>query len=1211
MAVFKPSNCSPFLTTVDTRIGESIKIKGTDIEINKVSPVLISMKVTTSNKNITGYKLHLLDSKNSLIFEGYEISPIEELNNITYKNKSKLGIPTNDNSINSGTNDTYLYIPFLQNINDKVLNSYNTLYFNNGQYFYYKNNQLELLDTDIVNNTNYTWYITLYQGNGEILNSTIDKLSKIYYNINDDSFNTWYDMILTTGTILGSCGQRIQISSKDGYLPNNNIVLQGKYITLGNYSVDGIFQPSSLTAYINNYDSSYGHIYPVKGSFADNIFEVTQNINACQFFENSTDTEQVYESNTVVVSSNINIPTVVTVVDEQPSAVQDGVLYLIKTEESTTFYYSHNNNVYSGLNFWSEYRENGQTLFVGGVVPNDGDRVLLKNQDNACLNGVYTFRSSESFDRSGGYTTWGNFIGSVLLSKTENKNYVSQATGGGSLYWKQGDGTISLDSASPLYFNEQQPIVLFDKKVSTYVTYINLERGEPSTSIDGYSPKEGDTCLSAGSLVIYSYNNNSWIKTEKTLNIGDIVGVKLGKQQGGKLYHIISSYIFVEDFSPCTALILKNDSEYLYISPFKNIKNDDKLVFNNSSIQSIIVDDINKELWRIKNNNGIILSSIDNIQYSIRSFYKDSDEYLFYTLDTPTISINVTNIDKTTRYLDSYKEETFIFYDEENQKDISTIIIGRYINNNRYISVDFSFDQNQSNSWNNVTWYIVNNMGYVVQSSDTMFGGLTQVNFYGLNNDNPDINQYNVVIDNNHTYKAKNYYYCVVIIEDNNGNVLSLGTRIDMQNELESSVNEKLGINNFSAKFNCEYNAVECDIDADSYILGTMPRELDGEIKVYNNIKNKNLIIGNNIDNPSPEYPIYYDNNTHNSYEAITGYDIKYVSQQDDPGIYVDTNNIIDFSVEDNNGSSSGKFISIAGGISLDCNYCGDIFETNINIDDNNILLLKLYLSDNFIDYVTEENGVAGSNGNNLNEDRGYCFFDININNQSNPFKAFKILNISDVLSKNQSWYDNGGKWYLDIVGEKALLAEERLHSFGPFPGNNKYKFIAFFDEVNKKYYTFTTSKFTGAIRPSGFLTNCAYPTTSRDDALTYISLWLDDYTSPLPQKYPEDFDSSQVDILWVRNEKGVWDDSLYWFDNEVKLETLDLEAHPRHSTDINDTYIGFQIDINNDELDNLSLWNDIKTEYSTTGQEEKIEFYRTIGDEKVILIILRMFQEL
>ena len=120
MAVYKATYCFPFLNNAN--------IRNTDIHIRD----FLKCQVDTSNKNVTGYKIRILDSNNNQIFPiGKEyISPISELRD--YINEvPKYGLDWGDDT-NTGLNGTYLEIPFFRNFACDLANkrSFNALYYN-------------------------------------------------------------------------------------------------------------------------------------------------------------------------------------------------------------------------------------------------------------------------------------------------------------------------------------------------------------------------------------------------------------------------------------------------------------------------------------------------------------------------------------------------------------------------------------------------------------------------------------------------------------------------------------------------------------------------------------------------------------------------------------------------------------------------------------------------------------------------------------------------------------------------------------------------------------------------------------------------------------------------------------------------------------------------------------------------------------------------
>lgn len=97
MAVYKPSNCIPFMDALDL-----------------TKPQDISCELNTSNMDIVGYKLKVLDSQNTVIFEGSKFTPLNDKSIRSYNN--------------TGVNGTVLTLPLI--VMDESLMNENTILFN-------------------------------------------------------------------------------------------------------------------------------------------------------------------------------------------------------------------------------------------------------------------------------------------------------------------------------------------------------------------------------------------------------------------------------------------------------------------------------------------------------------------------------------------------------------------------------------------------------------------------------------------------------------------------------------------------------------------------------------------------------------------------------------------------------------------------------------------------------------------------------------------------------------------------------------------------------------------------------------------------------------------------------------------------------------------------------------------------------------------------
>ena len=282
MAIYKPTNCTPFLTTFDLRVESR-------------DPAFFECRIDSSNRNVAAYSIVVYDEDNVQVFPiDASGNPVPADQNISFV--SYLGEKTGNNStqylinntgysyLNTGINGTCLRIPFVVNVADAA-ESNNTLYFKSTNTLYYDplNGTLKAyapqtvgvdesgkreepsgdptidLTSYIQNGYTYKWRITLYQGDTQ---GNVPPSSILYY-----------DMLLTSGQTLGSNTERIQsVLSDEIYI---DYYVQPVHID--GLSAGAQENPAAWThtgeitnvgprARIKNYDSTYGYIYPQTGS---------------------------------------------------------------------------------------------------------------------------------------------------------------------------------------------------------------------------------------------------------------------------------------------------------------------------------------------------------------------------------------------------------------------------------------------------------------------------------------------------------------------------------------------------------------------------------------------------------------------------------------------------------------------------------------------------------------------------------------------------------------------------------------------------------------------------------------------------------------------------------------------------------------------------------------------------------------------------------
>ena len=291
--IYKPTDLSPSAQTFDV----------------KDTPIFFECKVDTSNVKAEGYTIKILDSENNVVFSSIPvdsdgnyadtlnikyITKIDDLN--SYLNNENIfdSYLKGYNLLNTGYNGTYLKFPFSVAIDDKSTNTagINQIFYSeeeptgatkkapSGLYKYTSGainaiaNGETLPDADIFepveiyNGQEYKWSITLYQlenvGTARTPNWQLPK-NPLYY-----------DMPLTTGTVLGSNNIRIQSVLSDEIYQDyfiqpakvNGLKYDPEHPEVWTYtSVGGvdIDESDSHRVLIKSYDPTYGFIYPTTG----------------------------------------------------------------------------------------------------------------------------------------------------------------------------------------------------------------------------------------------------------------------------------------------------------------------------------------------------------------------------------------------------------------------------------------------------------------------------------------------------------------------------------------------------------------------------------------------------------------------------------------------------------------------------------------------------------------------------------------------------------------------------------------------------------------------------------------------------------------------------------------------------------------------------------------------------------------------------------
>lgn len=418
MAIYKPSNCEPFLERLDL-----------------TEEYTGSFVINTNNVAVNGYKLRILDGGNNIVFEG-----------AMFRKINAAGVAYNGDRVT---------IPIIKNVPVSPSDlEFNVIYYFKGGYSYYNGNPFNPL-TPIVNFKNgyavqpYKWQVILAQG---LLD---DKGNLVQQPIEDK----YYDMTIASGTVLGSTPNRIQ-----GKLSEE--IYKDYFIQLCDSNGNAV----SNRVLIDSYDHTYGYIYPQKGEFTqDDInnsmyFKIYKNTNNIKYIN----TNRIVDYKT---GPGITMKSITFGKDSVSNSVPWGV-----SSDGTFFYQKYNDVVrvegttekkvnvkipvssYTGTTIASSFVSGKTTLLVTEET-DAGEATRLSKYNGVFLFVSAVWEQSETDVDKGTVTvtwmrpamadTWAEFLGQSFYVVANGSNWDSNATSSGVI------------NSTPLSFKEEEPIVIY------------------------------------------------------------------------------------------------------------------------------------------------------------------------------------------------------------------------------------------------------------------------------------------------------------------------------------------------------------------------------------------------------------------------------------------------------------------------------------------------------------------------------------------------------------------------------------------------------------------------------------------------------------------------------------------------------------------------------------------------------------------------------
>ena len=779
MAVYKPSNCRPFLNSVDL-----------------TRDVNVQCEINTSNQDITGYKLQLLNSLNDVIFAGSEYTFIRNLES----NKFKTNIQT-------GVNGTLLTVPLIiaeNPVNNdeskgvirepntyprwEYVDSNNIYYIPDeggalGGYHYFKrkvpateaNKKIFNSTTaePVLNLSNgnanmpYKWQITLAQSQ---LNKQTDTLTQL-------PPNDWaYDIMVSTGQILGSNYQRIQSNLSDN-------IYRDYYIQLQNNS--GVAIGSRVR--ISSYDRTFGYIYPQEGFITEEDFQ-----QATQFviYKDTNNPSYVSAGRTVQYAITQSVESgdwwqaFASEGDVKPANFDVGKL----ASRGNKYYYDMSvvgvtQNQYRNFNSRALSLQevfadtpggvNGSTVVFSSTRflfmrqgteptnPGESGTEEQKEQYNKYtsnpykstydpLNGVWVLIGASDFKKD---TNLENQLESnVQSAKTalanakqaqkdlpsdasqEDKDNAQQAVDNATTALTNAETALSQfrdDPSGSCYIRWQRP-----NDANTWANYIgrnwfvvdgfigSIPQGSDATYFQSQLNVGSNAVAGASGVINTSplsfFPEEAVVIYPKNNNVPtDAKGIDV--TQGGTVAA-----------TDTIGIIFNNakDGSKVYVKPFVGLQDGMRINWSNAVGQLFYanISNIDRNYWSVKltDNSGNLIPTANTgvittpgTQYKITSFFKTSDENPFYAYSTPTLVIQLKDANGNLQPFDDIVPE------------LDTYPYAPYLNS-RYLEVWGGYEQAEHISWKRFRWLLEDISVNNTQATENTYDGVITYFFDAL-----------------------------------------------------------------------------------------------------------------------------------------------------------------------------------------------------------------------------------------------------------------------------------------------------------------------------------------------------------------------------------------------------------------------------------------------------------------------------------------------
>lgn len=911
MAVYKPTYCYPCLESVDLTIPDGEKY--------------FTCQIDTSNIKISGYRVELYNENNKKVFplSDGKISPLSELN---------------DTDGTLGLNGSELRFPFVQHWkNSKIYPSYNAIYFKATNYVdYYQLEPFDNIDTIISNGQLY------YAEDGKSTNVPV---------VVDGSFIFVGDSLLIgqdfyTITLDG-------LGNKTGSLAQSSIVyVKGGDANAGKILqyTDGTFGESSSGAWCDISEkplaiSNNGKTYKWQITLYSGERGAIRTTGANGAVEISYDSMADNEFNTVLTSG--------TILGSTADRIQGPISDKIYAKQWLQLLRKNNKGDWLQVGTRTYIESYSQSL--GHIYPVSGDSRGFKNDDlkgenSATHFAVYKYSNDPNFITSQNsvdqsvnfalieqgmtYQTGSYSYEIVGRDKIDAfNNYCKTSSPEKAATTPLCDYNYNEDDDTYEALHAGESVLIWNKKSSPKS---NPLTGYFAISFSTSDSKDGKKIPKFVFDMVYAYRKvSSYIGKVFFVKEGSFANENIvSKAEATGVNDVVSlgaPIIFTEE-EPLEIYpdaedkfhgeIFKNEKGKVYVSPFVGLQAGARLYVSDGSV--IKATSVDSTTWAVEYNTpqDRVYFSIDPLKYEIRTNFKSSDETPFYAYDTPRL------VPWSEQALSVIGTNGYEFLLESMGQILTVPIIFSSEIHARYVHVTGQYLQAQNVSWTSYRWLLVDEYGQIIQDTGKQYDGLIETTFYGLNGPKvSDVEAGNAV---------PTTYYPVLIVEDELGNSLIMGMKIEV------SLNPRNLPMEFSGSFDCKTQSVVMKIK--DYGYPKFSQDLNNKATVLDAEQGVN-------------YPTEAEIASEKKFVSITGENksLKAADQVKIPtqGAQLkhffakDTMEIPDLSKAPKKLATNNKGnIEFHTKVKLDANFCGeilkysvDIFDTFGNTDKLNILL--------------------------------------------------------------------------------------------------------------------------------------------------------------------------------------------------------------------------------------------------------------------------------